>query len=94
MARFKRLTAAEARTLTRHELLDRIEAEQAYWHRKNWHRMSDEDRAAEREFRRIMYAALNPSEALDDALALVEGRRTGESYWDQRPDIPDKKENS
>jgi hypothetical protein len=34
MSRFKRLTDAEARTLTRRELLDRIEAEQKYWFRK------------------------------------------------------------
>lgn len=90
MARFKRLTAAEARTLTRHELIDRIEREQAYWHRKPWHRMSVEDQAAEREFRRIMHAAIDPIAGLDDAIAYVKGERVGESYWNQRPDVPDK----
>jgi hypothetical protein len=34
MARFNRLNNAEARTLTRAELLDRAEAEEAYWERK------------------------------------------------------------
>lgn len=34
MSRFKRLTDAEARILTRRELLGKIETEQAYWFRK------------------------------------------------------------
>jgi hypothetical protein len=34
MARFKRLSDAEARTMTRAALLDRVEAEEAYWERK------------------------------------------------------------
>lgn len=50
MSRFKRLTDAEARTLTRRELLDRIEAEQQYWFRKKT-RTAEED-AAFREFTR------------------------------------------
>lgn len=90
MPRFKRLTAAEARTLTRHQLLDRIESEQQYWERKKT-RSSADDEAA-REFRRIMYACLNPAEALDDALAYLNGQRVGPSYWDQRPSIPDREE--
>jgi hypothetical protein len=46
VSRFKRLTDAEARTLTRAELLDRVEAEQAYWSHKRT--MTDADSAAER----------------------------------------------
>lgn len=87
MARFKRLTAAEARTLTRSELLDRIEAEQRYWERKK--QRTPEDVAAEREFSRILYASLNPGDGLADALAHLAGERTGPSYWDQKPDVPD-----
>ena len=63
MSRFKRLTDAEARTLTRRELLDRIEAEQAYWFRKK-KRTAEED-AAFREFTRIMYAYLSPASVAD-----------------------------
>ncbi|MGH3225936.1 MAG: hypothetical protein ACRDPY_45855 [Streptosporangiaceae bacterium] len=85
MSRFKRLTDAEARTLTRRELLDRIEAEQAYWLRKKT--MTPEDDAAFREFTRIMHAYLSPAsiaEAIQDTIDYIEGRSPG-SYWDTRP---------
>src|SRR6266705_5716211 len=85
MSRFKRLTDAEARTLTRRELLDRIEAEQAYWFRKK--AMTPEDDAAFREFTRIMHAYLSPAsiaEAIQDTIDYIEGRSPG-SYWDTRP---------
>ena len=75
MSRFKRLTDAEARTLTRRELLDRIEAEQAYWFRKK-KRTAEED-AAFREFTRIMYAYLSPAsvaDAMQDTIDYIEGR--------------------
>jgi hypothetical protein len=87
VARFRRLTAAEARTLTRLELLDRIEVEQRYWARKG--RRTPADDAAEREFSRILYASLNPAEGLADALAYLNGERTGPSYWERKPDVPD-----
>lgn len=80
MARFKRLTDAEARSLTRAELLDRLEAEQAYWLRKR--NMSGADQEAEREFRRIMHAYLDPAAALQSARDLLEGR--GSDYWESR----------
>ena len=86
MSRFKRLTDAEARTLTRRELLDRIEAEQAYWFRKK-KAMTPEDDAAFREFTRIMHAYLSPAsiaEAIQDTIDYIEGRSPG-SYWDTRP---------
>jgi hypothetical protein len=79
--RFKRLTDAEARTLTRAELLDRVEAEQKYWERKRG--LSDEDRAAEREFSRIMHAYLSPHDAIQAAMDTVQGRRS--DYWERRP---------
>lgn len=85
MARFKRLTDAEARTLTRRELLDRIEAEQQYWFRKKTR--TDEDDAAFREFTRIMYAYLGPdsvAEAMQDTIDHIEGRSPG-GWWDARP---------
>ncbi|MGH3284423.1 MAG: hypothetical protein ACRDPD_07020 [Streptosporangiaceae bacterium] len=85
MSRFKRLTDAEARTLTRRELLDRIEAEQAYWFRKKT--MTAGDDAAFREFTRIMHAYLSPAwiaEAIQDTIDYIEGRSPG-SYWDTRP---------
>lgn len=81
MSRFKRLTDAEARTLTRAELLDRVEAERAYWSRKR--AMAPEDREAEREFSRIMHAYLSPHDAIQAAIDTVEGR--GSSYWESRP---------
>lgn len=85
MSRFKRLTDTEARTLTRSGLLDRIEAEQAYWLRKK--ARTAEDDAAFREFTRIMYAYLSVAsvaEAMQDAIDYIEGRSPGR-YWDTRP---------
>ena len=82
MARFKRLTDAEARSLTRAELLDRLETEQAYWLRKD--NMSDADRDGEREFHRIMHSYLSPEAAVQAALDIVQGR--GSNYWESRPE--------
>lgn len=56
MAKFKRLTADEARGLTRRELIDRIEAEQRYWHTANRDR---KDRDGYQQFTRIMHAHLD-----------------------------------
>lgn len=79
MTRFKRLTDAEARTLTRRELLDRIEAEQKYWIRKR----RAADREAWREFGRIMHAYVDPAAGLQAVRDLLEGRRN--DYWESRP---------
>jgi hypothetical protein len=84
MSRFKRLTDAEARSLTRAELLDRVEAEQAYWFRKR--HMSADDRDAEREFSRIMHAYLSPAAAIQDVTDYIEGRGPG-NYWQARADM-------
>lgn len=87
MARFKRLTEAEAETLTRSQILDRIEAEQQYWFRKHARGMSGEDEAAEKEFVRLLHKYAGPeviSAGLKDAKDYLEGRSTG-GFWDQRP---------
>ena len=81
----QRLTDAEARSLTRGELLDRVEAEQKYWERKR--ARSDEDRAAEREFTRILFAYVKPAEAIQATIDYIEGPR-GHDYWESRPDAP------
>jgi hypothetical protein len=81
MAKFKRLTDAEARSLTRAELLDRVEAEQRYWERKRGR--SPEDVTAEREFSRIMFAYLSPHAAVQAAMDTVTGK--GSDYWETRP---------
>ena len=81
MARFKRLTDTEARTLTRAQLLDRLEAESAYWDRRP--PKSDEDREAYREFSAILHAYLNPADGLRAARDVLEGR--GSDYWESRP---------
>lgn len=88
MASFRRLTAAEARTLTRSELLDRFEAEQQYWARRR--NLTAEDREAAREFTRILFASLNPADGVADVLSYLRGERTGPSYWDKKPDVPDR----
>ena len=84
MARFKRMTDAEARTLTRRELLDRIEAEQGYWFRGSRDR---QDPDGYREFTRIMYAYLSPAsiaEAIQSTIDHIEGSGPG-GWWDTRP---------
>jgi len=72
VARFKRLTDDEARTLTPRELLPRVEAEQAYWARKKIR--TDEDRAAAREFSRILFTYLDPGRQIQAVTNLIEGR--------------------
>jgi len=84
VARFECLTDAEARTLTRAELLDRLEAESEHWDRKVKYGLTDEDRAAHREFGRIMRAYLSPGAAIQAAMdTLTGGQRPG--YWESRP---------
>ena len=83
MAAFKRLTDAEARQMTRSELLDRLEAEQAYWMHNPARGMSEADVAAEREFSRIMHAYLSPGDGLAALRDVLEGRPN--DYWERRP---------
>jgi hypothetical protein len=83
MSRFKRLTDTEARQLTRREILDRVEAEQAYWHRKRT--MTEQDRAAFAEFGRIMHAYLDPAVMMQDLTDHIRGRPGAGRYMDTRP---------
>lgn len=80
MARFRRLTDAEARTLTRRQILDRVEAEQRYWFRG---RRAEADPAGYAEFSRIMHAYLDPIAGIDAALATLRGEPSG--YWESTP---------
>jgi hypothetical protein len=84
MARFKRLTDDEARQMTRAGLLDRVERESAYWDWKIRRPMTGEDRAAHREFSRIMHAYLDPAAMIRDTIDLLEGRGSG-GYMARRP---------
>jgi hypothetical protein len=77
----KHLTEAEARTMTRGELVDRIYAEQKQLLAKK--RMTDADRAAYDELMRIMHAHVDVSAGLDAALDTVKGQRN--DYWETRP---------
>lgn len=69
MATFIRLTDDEARGLTRRELIDRVEAEQRYWHTANRDR---KDRAGYQEFTRIMHAHLDVAAQLRAAADHIE----------------------
>lgn len=72
MPKFRRLTAAEASTLTREQLLDRIEREQVYWHRRmDRGQMRDGEAEAFGEFGRILHAAVNPADGVHGAPRLV-----------------------
>ena len=85
MTAFRHLTEAEARTLTRAELLDRIEAEQAHWARKQT--LTPADREAERELGRILHAFLSPHDAIQAAMDAIHGCKS--DYWESRPDGPE-----
>lgn len=74
MTCFKRLTDGEARTLTRGELLDRVEAEQKYWARK--HARSAGDRAAGS----AMISA-RAGQALSLLASLETCRQTDVDFW-------------
>ncbi|MET8869490.1 hypothetical protein ABZW11_41735 [Nonomuraea sp. NPDC004580] len=67
MPSFKRLTIEEARSLTRTELLPRIEAEQKYWyHRIHRCEMKPGDDAAFRTFNDILHIAVGDGVPADD----------------------------
>lgn len=83
MARFQRLTIEEARNLARAELLDRLEVEQRYWHRRlNRKEIAWEDEGYQK-FRQIM-RLIDPAEAVSDTLAWLQGRGPGR-YMDSKP---------
>lgn len=89
MARFKRLVRDDLNNLTREELLLRLEAEQAYWARKEARGLNDADQQARKEFSDILYAVVNPSRlanAMAEDIAWLKGERaTGSSYWSDKP---------
>lgn len=84
MKRPKRLTEAEARTLTRAQILDRLEAESDWWtlHRPK----TDADREAYAVFSRLLHAYIDPAEGLKAAMDTLEGRSS--DYWETRPGDP------
>lgn len=82
MKRPVHLTEAEAASLTRREILDRVESEQAFLLGRR--RMTEADHADCRELMQIMYRYVNVEESLQAAIDLVEGRR-GAGYWEARP---------
>lgn len=81
---FKRLTEADLSKLTRDELLDRFEEENAYWDRKCRRALSEADAAAHREFGRLLHTAIDPGKAMDDLAAYLRGDSRPD-YWQQRP---------
>lgn len=81
MTAFRYLTDAEARTLTRSELLERIEAQQTYYDSKR--RKTAADEAAMDELSRILHQYINIGAAFDSAFAALDGRKAG--YWETRP---------
>ena len=83
MAAFTYLSDDEARTLARHELLDRVEAQQAHYDAKR--RKTPADEAAMNELSRIIHRYLNINAAFGAAFATLDGY-TGTSYWETRPD--------
>lgn len=82
MAAFTYLTDDEARGLARHELLDRVQAQQAYYDAKR--RKTPADEAAMDELSRIIRRYLNIGAAFDSAFATL-GGHTGTGYWETRP---------
>ncbi len=89
MARFKRLTRDDLNNLTREELLPRLQAEQAYWARKEKRGLSDADQQARKEFTDILFTALNPpglAKSMAETTAWLQGERSTESsYWNEQP---------
>jgi hypothetical protein len=84
MPAFKRLTEADLRTLTREELLDRFDAEGAYWDRKMQRGLSEKDAAAYQEYGRLLHLAIDHARALDDITNYLNGGDRPD-YWKQRP---------
>ncbi|GAA3569989.1 hypothetical protein GCM10022419_058580 [Nonomuraea rosea] len=85
MPSFERLTIEEARTLTRDELLPRIEAEQQYWYQRIHRcRMRPGDDEAFKTFNQILHVAADPVRLLWDTDPFLEGTSTNSDYW-QKP---------
>ena len=83
MARFKRLTVEEARTLSREELLPRIEDEQKHWYRlMNHMEMRVGDDEAFKTFNEIMHIVIGPGRSVSDTFVLLEEDESRDrDYW-------------
>ncbi|GAB2740543.1 hypothetical protein [Amycolatopsis magusensis] len=89
MARSQRLTWEDLKTLTRQELLPRLEREQEYWARKERRGLTPDDQAARKEFTNMLFTVLNPdglADSMAEDVAWLSGQRsTASSYWDKKP---------
>ena len=89
MARFQRLTSDDLSTLTRVELLPRLEAEQQYWTRKEKRGLSAADQQARKEFSDLVYAVINPAglaDSIAETTAWLKGERpTDSTYFEEKP---------
>ncbi len=82
MARFKRLTVEEARTLSREQLLPLIEDEQKHWYRlMNRMEMRAGDDDAFKTFNKIMHVVIGPGHSVSDAFALFEDESRDRDHW-------------
>ncbi|MEV4111394.1 hypothetical protein [Nonomuraea sp. NPDC049695] len=82
MSGFERLTIEEARTLTRSELLPRIEQEQKYWYERiRRSRMQPGDDEAFKTFNKILHAAADLDRTRADTEALLQSRPLDKDYW-------------
>lgn len=89
MAEFNHISWDDLNHLTRSELLDRLEAEHAYWADQDKGGFTDTHRARREEFSRILRAVCDPAdlaEPVDHTAAWLAGEcSTDTSYWDQIP---------
>jgi hypothetical protein len=83
-AKPRHLTEEESRSLTRREILDRVEAEQAWLLSRR--AMTQAQRAQYGEIMKIMHAAIDPLAAIDTVRHTLDGRPDG--YWEARPLSP------
>jgi hypothetical protein len=84
--RMKRLTVAEARTLTRSEILARVEAEQPMWHQRIDRGRASLDDLGYRELMHVMHSAIDLGLMLAAAKDTLLGTRN--TYMSEIPDIP------
>ncbi|WP_449062776.1 hypothetical protein [Planomonospora algeriensis] len=82
MPRFQRLTVEEARTLSRSQLLPRVEEEQKYWYRRmNSGEIRVGDDEAFKTFNRIMHLVIAPGRPFPGGQALLDGDDPDRDYW-------------
>jgi hypothetical protein len=82
MPRFKLLTVEEARTLSRSQLLPRIEEEQKYWYRRmNGGEIRVGDDEAFKTFNQIMHIVIAPGRPFPGAQGSLDGDALDRDYW-------------